>query len=260
MGILEVNNLSCRYGQFLAVREITFTVKKGEFLGIIGPNGSGKTTLLRAIDGIIQPVEGTIRLDGRSILQMDRKEIARRIAVVPEETKVVFDFTVEGIVLMGRAPWLGRFQLEGERDLEIAEHSIEATDIVHLRSRYINQLSGGEKQRVIIARALAQQTPVLLLDEPTSHLDINHQIEIFRLLKNFQKKKNLTVLCVLHDINLAALYCDRLILLKEGEIFTQGKPAEVVTSRNIKEVYQTEVSVQPGPVTGAPTVTLLPKK
>lgn len=260
MGILEVNNLSYRYGQFLAVREITFTVKKGEFLGIIGPNGSGKTTLLRAIDGIIQPAEGTIRLDGRNILQMDRKEIARRIAVVPEETKVVFDFTVEEIVLMGRAPWLGRFQLEGQRDLEIAEHSMKATDIVHLRDRHINQLSGGEKQRVIITRALAQQTPVLLLDEPTSHLDINHQIEIFRLLKNFQKKKNLTVLCVLHDINLAALYCDRLILLKEGGIFTQGEPAEVVTSRNIKEVYQAEVLVQPGLVTGAPTVTLLPKK
>lgn len=257
MPIIKVANIDFRYKDIRALREISFQVRRGEFLGIIGPNGSGKTTLIRVIDGILVPEKGGVSISGSAIRGMRRRDVARLVAVVPQDFPMIFSFRAREIVMMGRSPHLGMLRFEGESDLEITRRAMEMTDTLPLADRSMDSLSGGERQRVLIARALAQEPEVVLLDEPTAFLDIKHQMEFFGLMKRLNREKGLTVIAVTHDINLAAAYCDRVMLLKEGRIHSLGAPGEVITKSNIREVYETDVLVDANPLNGLPRITLL---
>ena len=203
---LKVEELVFYYSAQRILDNINFSAREGELLGIVGPNGSGKTTLLKVINGILKPKVGTVFLSNRNIFEMGEKERAKILASVPQDTYVNFDFTVWDIVMMGRFPYLNRFQWEREKDEKVVEYCMKLTNVLHLSERSIREISGGERQRVIIARALAQEPKVLLLDEPTSNLDISYQIEIMDLLRSLSKEKGIIILCAIHDLNLAARY------------------------------------------------------
>jgi len=241
---LEIKDVDAYYGSVKILDGIDFSASHGELLGVIGPNGSGKTTLLRTISRILKPKVGTILLEGRDVQGMKDKEFSRNFAAVPQDTTINFDFSALDIVLMGRNPHLGRLELEGEKDIEIARRCMELTNCWHLAERPITELSGGERQLVIIARALTQEPKVLLLDEPTSHLDINYQIEIMELLKRLTSEEKLIVVAVIHDLNLAAQYCDRLALLHKGKIVSLGTQAQVLTAENIKNTFGADVIIK----------------
>ena len=255
MPILEVDSIGFTYNGSPILTDITFALEQGDFLGMIGPNGSGKTTLLRLIDGILIPREGAIRLRGLPLQKMRRNEIAKTLAVVPQSSPLFFPYTVRAVVLMGRTPHLGGWRFEKSSDFMIAEHAMAKTDILELADRPMNRLSGGEFHRVLIARALAQEPQILLLDEPTAFLDIRHQVDFFTLLQDLSENQNLTVIAVTHDINLASLYCERIALIHEGRMKAIGPPEEVVTERNIQDVYRTAVIVDRHPMNGRPRVT-----
>jgi iron complex transport system ATP-binding protein len=257
MAIVKAESIRFKYDGDWVLKNLSFETREGEFLGIIGPNGSGKTTLLKIIDGIFMPQQGSALINGLNIKKIKRYDIAKIIAVVPQDSPMIFSFTVQEVVLMGRAPHLGRLRFEGQTDFEIVRKAMEMTDILPFAARSINELSGGERQRVLIARALAQQPQIILLDESTAFLDIKHQIAFFDLIKNLNKEEGLTVITVTHDINLASLFCDRVMLLNKGIIHCIGTTNEVITESNIKEVYETDVFVDKIPLTGQPRVTLL---
>ncbi|PXF53842.1 MAG: heme ABC transporter ATP-binding protein [Candidatus Methanophagaceae archaeon] len=240
---LKVRDVDAYYGSKKVLASIDFNAAHGEFLGIIGPNGSGKTTLLRTISRILRPRKGTILLDERAIEELNERDFACKFALVPQETAINFEFSALDIVLMGRNPHLGRWELESQKDIEIAKRCMELTNCWHLADRRITELSGGEKQLVLIARALAQEPEVLLLDEPTSHLDINYQIEIMELLKRLTMQEGLIVIAVIHDLNLAAHYCDRLVLLHRGRVVSIGTPESVLNPDNIKDTFGADVIV-----------------
>ncbi|RLG07030.1 MAG: cobalamin/Fe3+-siderophore ABC transporter ATP-binding protein, partial [Thaumarchaeota archaeon] len=202
----------------------------------------------------LRPEEGRVLIEGREIGSIKRRELARIVAVVPQRFEPLFPFTVRELVLMGRAPYLGMFGIEGRRDLEIAEWAMEVTDILHLADRGIDELSGGELQRAVIARALAQRPKLMLLDEPTSHLDLKHQIGIMELIAELNAGEGLTVVLVSHDLNLASQYCHRVLALREGEVYAVGRPEEVITEAMIREVYGVEAEVVRSPRTGLPFV------
>jgi iron complex transport system ATP-binding protein len=229
-----------------AVAGVTVEVERGEFVSLIGPNGSGKTTLLRLFSGSLKPRAGRVEVFERDAARMGRKELARTVAVVPQETSVAFPFTVEDVVLMGRFPHLGPYGFEGEHDFAVAREALAATDTLAFAARYIQDLSGGERQRVIVARALAQEADILLLDEPTAFLDIRHQVEITRLVRRLRDEKNLTVVTASHDLNLAAAFSDRLVLLKDGKVFADGAPGDVIREDVLEAAYETEVFVGKG--------------
>lgn len=254
--VLEVENLSFRYQDSAILSSIGFTISKGSFTGIIGPNGSGKTTLLKCLIRLLPPQAGRIVLADLDLSKLSIKEIARKVAVVPQQWENRFPFTAEEIVTMGRFPHQRRFRKDSARDREIVRRAMTATHTLHLANRPLFEMSGGEQKRVMVAQALAQQPQLLLLDEPTAALDINHQIEIFDLLKSLVWKEHLTVLTALHDLNLAAQYCDALILLSGGKIFAAGPVAEVLTETNLEQVYQTKVRVRIDPMNGKPLITL----
>lgn len=255
MSILQAENIGFSYNGVRVLSGISFSVASGDFVGLIGPNGTGKTTLLNLIDGILQPWEGMIRLNGVPVHRMKRDALARIIAVVPQENPMIFSFRVQEVVLMGRAPHLGKWRFEGEKDMAIVKRAMVMTDTLALAGRSMNQLSGGERQRVLIARALAQEPELMLLDEPTASLDIRHQVEFFNLIKTLNRTQGLTVIAVTHDINLASLYCDRIILLKEGRIHVAGRSVDVITEEHIEAVYETPVMVDRHPITDLPRVT-----
>jgi iron complex transport system ATP-binding protein len=236
-------------------RELSLSLEEGEILALIGPNSSGKTTLLKLMDGLLQPQRGKVFLDGEELDRLSRSRVAKRVAVVPQETELPFSFTVAEIVLMGRAPYLGRFGWETRKDLDIAREAMALTDVAELEKRLFAELSQGEKQRVSMARALAQEPKVILLDEPASHLDINHQVEMHELIRRLNLEKNLTVLNISHDLNLAAEYSHRMALLHRGSIYALGTPSTVITEENIRRVYETTVMVEKNPISGAPRVT-----
>jgi iron complex transport system ATP-binding protein len=231
------------------LREVSFSIAGGEFVGIIGPNGSGKSTLLRLMSGFLRPRQGRLRVDGLASERYDRRELGRRVGVVPQETAISFPFSVTEMVLFGRTPHLGGFGFEGDADLTAAARAMERTETAHLARRAVTELSGGERQRVILARALAQEPSHLLLDEPAAFLDIRHEVEMYDLLRDLQRG-GMTVVSVLHDLNIAALYCDRLLLLHDGRLARAGTPAEVVTYATLTEVYGTEVYVALNDITG----------
>ena len=232
-------------------------VHPGDFCGVIGPNGSGKSTLLKTLTGTIRPFSGRVQLYGKDIVGLSPREIARRIAVIPQDVSILFPFTAWEIVAMGRHPHVGRFRREGPLDLKVIERSMTDTDTQRLGDRYIDALSGGERQRVIIARALCQQPEALLLDEPTSHLDINHQVEIFELLLDLNKERKLAVFVISHDLNICAEYCRELIIIKDGRICRRGAPNEILTPDTVREAYGAEVSVLSNPKSAAPVVTIV---
>jgi len=238
-----VNDLDFGYFKRNVLNNISFSVRSGEVLGVIGPNGSGKTTLLRCLRMALKPKRGSVSLDGEDITSWERPKIARYFGVVPQHTNISFPFTVLEIVMMGRIPHLKRMQGEGEQDVSVVKRAMKLTSIENLYYRYANNLSGGEVQRVIIARALAQQPKILLLDEPTSNLDINHQFETMKLIRNLARKENMIVIIISHDLNLSLRYCDKLLLLKEGLVYSHGRPEDVLTVDNIKKVYGVEATV-----------------
>lgn len=250
--------VACGYGSRPVLENATFSVSRSELLGIVGPNGSGKSTLLRAMSRILPPKMGQILLQDEDLYKMRLAKVARRLAVVPQESGLDFPFTVEDIVMMGRIPHLKRFQKEGPHDREIVEQALALTDTRHLSQRLVTELSGGEKQRVLIARALAQEPQVLFLDEPTSFLDLNYQIEIMELLTRLRQQQGLTVVMVVHDLNLASQYCDKLLVLKDGVIHTAGPPEKVVTEETIKEVYGCDITVEYRHPGGRPMLFLQP--
>ena len=253
--MLEINGLSCGYGKRVVLRGVSFVIKPGEFMGVIGPNGSGKTTLLRAITGLLRPFEGTISLEGRETHEMARRELAQKVAVVTQLPEATPPFSVEEFVLMGRVPHWSRFQLlETQKDVNKTETAMALTGIEYARDCRMGELSGGEQQLAFVARALAQEPRLLLLDEPTAHLDIGHQGQIMDLLRQLNKEQSLTVVVVLHDLALASLYCQRLILLHQGRLRKIGPPKRVLTKEMVEEVYQTTVKVMQTPGRGRPII------
>lgn len=252
--MLKAENLTAGYGDGFHIRDISFQIGAGDFTGIIGPNGSGKTTLLKAFTKVLKPAAGRILLDSEDIRNVGFREAARKFAVVPQAVEAGF-ISVEDYVLMGRIPYYGRFQLfEGSRDREIAEEYMELTGVSGLRGKFMSEVSGGERQLAAIARALTQEPDILFLDEPTSHLDIKHQVEILDLLSEMNSSRGITVVCVLHDLNLAGEYCSGLVLMDGGGIYKTGKPKEVLIYKTIEKVYDTVVVVTENPVSGKPYV------
>jgi iron complex transport system ATP-binding protein len=243
---IEIRNLSFGYEERAVLRDVLLSVARGEMVGLLGPNGSGKTTLLKLLSGVLTG-NGEVRLNGRNIAAYGRRELSRLYAVVPQESRVNFPYTVAEIVLMGRASYHSPFALESKKDLEVARASMELTDCLSLSQRYLHELSGGEKQRVMIARALAQEPEILLLDEPSAFLDLKHQVQVFELLRRLNRERGLTVVAALHELNLAALFFQRLVMLRDGKIYRDGSPNEVLTERTIEEVYGIRVRVEKDP-------------
>jgi iron complex transport system ATP-binding protein len=257
--MIKVHSISFRYHEDWVLQDVTFRVERGEFVGVIGPNGSGKTTLLKALYRLVAPQKGEILFELVPMKKMDRMDIAKRIAVVPQETHLLFPFTVLETVLMGRSPYLGGLMFESQKDLEIARKAMEWTNIVPFSERPIDELSGGERKRVFIARALAQEPEVILLDEPTTNLDIHHQIDFLDLILTLNRERGLTIVMASHDMNMASEFCDRLILLQRGRIYKTGRPEEVITRENIESVYGCEVWIDQHPVSGMPRISLMKK-
>jgi iron complex transport system ATP-binding protein len=256
--ILTLRNVGYSYGQIQAIKGIDLQVYAGEILGILGPNGSGKSTLLKVMDGILVPQEGEILVEDSPFATFGRSHLAREVAMVAQESHFRFSFSTLEVVLMGRFPHLKRLQFEGKRDMEVALNALKATHTLEFAERSIHELSGGEKQRVLIARALAQEPRVILLDEPTSFLDLKFKREIFQLISSLSLDKGLSVVVVSHDIDLTCQYCRRVIMLRNGSIYEMGEPDEVITAANIEAVYDCPVLVDKNPATGRPRVTPLP--
>lgn len=254
---LEAQEITLAYGDKKVVEDITFQVMPGEIVGIVGPNGSGKSTIIKALSRVLVPHSGRVLINERDISRIPRRELSLLVGVVPQIPILPSAFTAFEIVLMGRNPHLGLFQYEGPKDIDITWQAMRQTSTHHLAERRISELSGGEIQCVVIARALAQQTRAILLDEPTANLDISRQIEILDLIKGLCQKNKLTVVMALHDLNLAVHYCDRLLLINNRRIHAEGTPAEVITSRNLEEVYGPGNYVLAHPLSGLPVV--LPK-
>jgi len=250
--MIELKDVSLGYDHRAILNNINLEAVPGEVLGLIGPNGSGKSTLIKGITRLLRLFSGHVFIDGRDIENINREELACLIATVPQDPVLPAAFTAFEVVLMGRTPHLGLLRYEGERDVAIAWQAMKVTQTQFLAERRVGELSGGERQRVIIARALTQQPKVLLLDEPTAHLDISHQVEILDLVKSLCLEQALTVIAALHDLNLAAQYCDWLVMLNGGQVYTKGAPQDVLTVQNIKEVYGAEVCVCSHPVNKLP--------
>ncbi|MBU1026821.1 MAG: ABC transporter ATP-binding protein [Candidatus Margulisbacteria bacterium] len=244
MTILKVEQLTCGYDKKPIVKDVSFAVHDGEFVGIVGPNGSGKTTLLRALIGLLKVKSGSVIVGSHRIENLERKELAKRLAFVPQLMEPVVGFTVEEYVLLGRTPYFKRFSFEREDDHKAVDWAIEELKLEAYRNRQVTELSGGEFQRVAIARALAQKPRALLLDEPTSHLDIRYQVSICKLLRRLRSHRS--IIATFHDLNLAARFCDRLILLKNGQLVAEGAPGEVITPKNIWQAYHIKVAVRGG--------------
>jgi iron complex transport system ATP-binding protein len=228
----------------LVLHHVSTELGRGQILGILGPNGSGKTTLLRLLGGTRTPTAGEVLLDGTPLRRLSRRDVAKRIAVVPQETHLAFDYTVIEMVLMGRHPHLGLFQIEGPEDIEIARDALRATGTAELEARQFNTLSGGEKQRVVIASALAQSSDILLLDEPTASLDLGYQLEVASLLRRLNRDRGVTIAVSTHDLNFAASVCQRLLMLREGRVIAAGTTPEVMTPEHIRALYDVTVDVQ----------------
>ena len=243
---IHTRGLSFAYKDRAVLHGISLSVANGEMVGILGPNGSGKTTLLKILSAVLRG-QGEVKLNGRNIAAYARRELSRLFAVVQQEAHINFPYTAAEIVLMGRASYHSPFALEGKKDIEVARASMNLTDSLSLSNRYLHELSGGEKQRVMIARALAQEPEILLLDEPSAFLDLKHQVQVFELLRRLNRERGLTIVAALHDLNLAALFFPRLVMLRDGKIYRDGSPSEVLTEKTIEEVYGIRVRVEQDP-------------
>lgn len=251
---LNVQNVSWDVEAQRIIHDISLNVQSNEFVGLLGPNGSGKSTLLRCIYRSLKPSTGTIHLNERDLLTVPAKEAAQKMAVVLQESPIQFDFTVREMVMMGRTPHKKLLDADTSEDWQLVENALIQVNMLSFADRSFSTLSGGEKQRVLIARALAQQAQFLVLDEPTNHLDIRYQLEILDLVSSL----GVTTLAALHDLNLAAIYCDRLYVLKAGEVVAEGTPSDILTSELIAEVYGVSAEVALHPLTGKLNITYLP--
>jgi len=238
---LDVKNISFNYDSVRVLKNLTLNVEGGEILSIVGPNGSGKTTLLRCINRAIKPREGTVLLEGKNVAKMNFMEIAKKMSTVRQSADTAFPSTVLDMVLMGRRPYI-KWSVT-PKDLEIVDRVMKLVDINHLTDRYLDELSGGERQKVTMARALAQEPKVLLLDEPTANLDVKNQLEILSIIKDLVKRENMAVVIAIHDLNLAARFSDKMVMLKDGAIVAAGSPNSVLTQSNIMKVYGVEVKI-----------------
>lgn len=247
---IRAEHLGFCYEDKEVLKNINLKIKEGSFISIIGPNGSGKSTLLKTLSGFLKPRKGTVLLGEENLKELSQKEISKRLSMVPQNILLEFDFKVKDIVMMGRHPYIKRLKGETAEDIKIVEKAMKYTNILEFSDRLYNELSGGEKQRVILAQALAQQPRVLLLDEPISHLDLQHQVEILDLIKRMSLGGGLASIAVLHDLNMVSAYSDHIIMLKAGEIFCEGEPEKVLTAKNIAHVFNTDVTVSKNPVTG----------
>ena len=254
--MLQAAEVTFRYhlGTPLVVDGVTLDVGRGDLVGILGPNGSGKTTLLRLLSGTRAPTSGRVLLDGQPLARLGRRDIARRLAVVPQETELAFEYSALEIVLMGRHPHLGLFEVEGPRDHAIAREALAATGTAHLESRLFHTLSGGEKQRVVIAAALAQAADVLLLDEPTASLDLGYQLDIAALLARLNRDRGVTMVISTHDLNLAATLCRTLVLMRNGRVVASGPTDTVLTPDHVRAIYDVDADVHVHEGTGHVTV------
>lgn len=251
---LSLRAVSFAYRTTPVFRGLDLAVAEASMTALLGPNGSGKTTFVRLACGSRRPDAGSVTLFGDDVARLGSRERARRVAVVPQESPAVFEFTVLETVLLGRFPHLGFFGIESDRDLAIAREALERADVSHLAGRPFRALSGGERKRVLVARALAQRARLLILDEPTAFLDLRHRLELYDLLSRLNRENGLTVVVVSHDLDLAARHCDRLVLLRCGTIAADGTPAEVLAPGPLREVYEVDVDVRTDPATGRPYV------
>ena len=240
---IEVRGLSFSYGRRHVLKDVTFMVGDREFVGVLGPNGSGKSTLLNCLSGLLAPDQKKVYVWGKDVAVTGNNEMARLVAIVPQDSSMNFAFPVEDVVLMGRYSHISRFRFEDAQDYLVAQKAMKETRTWGLRSRLVTDLSGGERQRVVIARALSQEPKVLLLDEPTTHLDIRHQLEVLNLIKELNQTQGLTVLAVFHDLNLASRFCDRILLMDRGRIMASGRPEEVLTAQNIEKAFKVKAII-----------------
>ena len=257
---IKIENLNHSFGNRPVLRDISFAVAEGDFFVIIGPNGSGKTTLMRRIAGILRQQGGQMEILGRNISSYKRKEFARLVAFVPQGLLTDFPFTVEELVLMGRAPYNSMLGIETEEDYQVSKMAMAFTEVEHLAARKLDQLSGGEQQRVFIARAICQEPKILLLDEPTASLDLAHQARIMDLMEKLKVEKEMTVVMVSHDINLAAMYGIKLLLLRNGQIVRMGPPQEILDFKTLEDTYGCKLLVDESPLGKSPRVTVVPQK
>lgn len=247
---LEFAGVHFAYDREPVLQGVTLKIESGSFFGLLGPNGSGKTTLIQIASGAIRASDGVVSVLGREVSAWKRRELARTVAVVPQWFDVAFPFTVEEVVLLGRVPHRGPLALNTREDFEIARSSMATMNVLHLADRPINELSGGELKRVFVAKALAQRPRILLLDEPAAHLDIRHQVGLYHLIETIRRQTNVTVISTMHDLNLAAAFCDRVALLQAGMIASSGTIEEVMTYRLLRQVFKTDIYVGINEITG----------
>lgn len=241
---LAVEGIDFSYDDKSILNNVSLQFTQGQLVGLIGPNGAGKSTLLRLLLGLSKPDNGVISIEGKILKSLKRKDLAKLITMVPQDSKINYAFTVEEVVAMGRNPWLDRFQPAGKDDLAIIEQSMLQTDTLQFRDRPINQLSGGERQRVLIARAIAQQTPIIMLDEATANLDLCHQFEILELAHKLAESGRL-VIAAIHDLSTASRFCDRVVLLAKGGLQADGSPDEVINDGNLRSFFNLDADIQP---------------
>ena len=252
--VLDIRNIRFAYGDTEILKNVELGVERGEIMGLVGPNGAGKTTLLNILTGALKAQRGTVTLDGRSLRDLKPRDRARLVAMVPQTPVVPPGFTALELVMMGRNPHLRLLQWEGPEDMEVCRQAMEMTDTWELAHRVLSSLSGGEKQRVVIARALAQRTDLLLLDEPTAHLDIGYQPAVLDMIEKIRREAGVTVVAAMHDLTLAAQYCHRIALLHDGTILAVGKPDEVLRPEVVSEAFGADVCVIRHPVHGTPVI------
>lgn len=252
--MIEAQNLSCGYGKESILKGVSLQIAPGDFCALLGPNGAGKSTLLYALMGYLKPEKGCVELFGKNVSLLKGSYIARQIAFVPQESMHEFDHTVHETVLMGRFPYLGLLQTYSAEDYRVVDKVMSLLNLSSLKQRWLSELSGGEKQRVLIARALAQETPYILLDESLSQLDINHQIEIMHLLQDIHKNQGKTVLIVSHNLNLAANYAERLFFIKDGEILASGSPDQLMQPQILQDLFGLYLETVPNPHSGRPNI------
>ena len=252
--MLSVENISFSYRDGPVLDGLGLQVRDGEIVGIVGPNGAGKTTLIRLVSGVLRPDAGKVLVGGTDLAALSSNKRARLVSVVPQNPQLPLGFSVLDLVLMGRNPYLKLLQWERQTDVDVASHAMDLTDTLHLAGRTLATLSGGERQRAVIAMALAQEAPLLLLDEPTANLDVGHQTGVMDLVREVQGRRGGAVLIAMHDLTLAALYCDRIVMLADGRCHAVGPPARVLTAENIAHVYGSQVHVLTHPQSGTPVV------
>lgn len=255
---VKATNLCYAYGGTSVLNNLSFTVSRGELFIVIGPNGSGKTTLMKILAGLLKADKGDLEIKGRPIGSYKRKTFARQIAFVPQQVPTDFPFIVSDVVLFGRSPHLGTFGLESQKDIDLAKKAMEFTETSHLVKRRMDQLSGGECQRVFIARAICQDPDIIILDEPTASLDIAHQMRIMDMMEKMKQEKQITAIMVSHDVNLAAMYADKLMLINQGKLVKYGSPKDVLTYKTLESVYGCALLVDVNPLGKLPRVTPVP--